>query len=118
MGTSEQLVVTCYKTFIESSLLHHASIIYNHLLANEKPGMDRITKSASKLSNTTLPNLRDSITKCISTKALRMVASNHHPVLSFSQFLSGRYCSLKSRMNSRANCFRFVAIKNLNCILF
>ena len=114
MGTSEQLAVTCYKTFIEYSLLHHASLIYNHLRANEKADMDRIMKVASKLSNTTLPNLRDTIAKRISTKALRMVTTNRHPVLSFTQLPSGRYRNLRSRINRRANCFRFVAI----CILF
>ena len=78
--------------------------------------MDRITKSVSKLSNTTLPNLRDTITKRISTKALQMVTTNRHPRLSFSQLPSSRYRNLRSRINIRANCFRSVAIQNLNRI--
>ena len=118
MGTSEKLGVTRYKTFIESSLLHHSSVIYNHRHANDKADIDKITKAASKLSNATLPNLRDTITKRISTKALRMVTANRHPVLSFSQLPSGRYCNLRSRINSRANCFSSVAIQNLTSILF
>lgn len=105
MGTIEQPAVTCHKTC-------------NHPFTNEKNDMDRITKSTSKLSNTALPNLRETFSKSITTKALRMVASSIDPALSLDQLPSGHYCSLRTQISSRSNNSKYVAILNLNRTIF
>ena len=50
MGTSDRLALTRNRTFIESSLLHHAVATYNHLLSKEKHELAKVTKAASNLS--------------------------------------------------------------------
>ena len=36
MGTSDQLTLNCYRTFIESSLLFHSTAIYHHMSEKNK----------------------------------------------------------------------------------
>ena len=119
MGTSDRLALTCYRTFIESSLLHHAVATYNHLLSKEKHELAKVTKAASKLSKATLPSLQSTINSRIDKKALKLVASSdENPVITFDRLPSGRCRTIKHRIILRANCFKSVAAKRLNELLF
>ena len=118
LGTSDQLALTCYRTFIESGMLHHLTAIYSHLSEKEKGDLMYITTIASKLANTTLPSIKTTVAGRVKTKVLRMVTSSQSPVLTLDTLPSGRYRTLKHRTNLRKLCFRNVAAKVLNDIFF
>ena len=114
MGTSSSLRVQSYRSLIESTLLYNCTVIYNHMTDKDKAELNK----ASHLSDTKLPNPSDVIHQRITTKALRLVASDTDPVISLDTLPSGRYRIPKSRVNLRSNCFRSVVTCVLNKKLF
>ena len=101
LGTSEQLRLNCYITFIESFLLFHMTIIYKHI---QEPMS--VKESAEKLSKLKLPKPSDTIDHCIQNKAGRLATSIDAPLLKFDKLPSGS--------NLRRNCFRAWAVAFLN----
>ena len=96
---------TCETTEQANSYMSWLGVSTRHMTSASILNVCTWFVHACKLSNTTLPNLRDTI-----TKALRMVTTNHHPVLSFSLLPSGCYRSLRPWMNSRSNRFILLLI--------
>ena len=94
LGTSEKLANTCYKTFIESGIMQHLPVIYQHMTEKEEAALEHITKMACKLLKTELPSLLTTVTGCIKAKALRMVGGSSSPVLTLANLLSGRFETL------------------------
>ena len=116
MGTSSSLRVQSYRSLIESTLLYNCTVIYNHMTDKDKAELNKVTNLASHLSE--LPNPWGVIHQRITTKALRLVASDTDPVMSLDTLPSGRYRIQKSRVNLRSNCFRSVVTCVLNDKLF
>ena len=114
LGTSDQLRLNCYKTFIESSLLFHMTIVYHHMSDKDKQELMSVKKSAEKLSKLELPKPSDTIDHRIHNKAWRLATSIDSPLLTFDKLPSGRYRAVKHRINLRKNCFRAKAVAILN----
>jgi hypothetical protein len=88
LGTSQQLQLNCYRTFIESSLLFHMLVIYHHMTDKEKQDLSRVNRTATKLSKQSLPNPKDVIHKRQHDKAWRLVtALETSPLMTFELFL-------------------------------
>lgn len=75
LGTTEQLRLNCYETFIESSLLYHMTIIYHHMSDKDKQELMSVKKSAEKLSKLELPRPSYTIGHRIHNKAWRSAIS-------------------------------------------
>jgi len=119
LGTTDQLATICYRTFIESALVHNLTAIYHHLSASERTALSNITKNAEKLSRSELPNLSETVHKRLKRNSLRMVATaTTKPLLTFDRLPSGRFRTLRHRINLRKDCFRSYAIQILNKALF
>ena len=58
LRTSYQLRLNCYRTFIESSLLFHMTVIYHHMTDRDQQELAPVTRTAGKLAKQTfkLPN--------------------------------------------------------------
>ena len=79
LDTSEQLRLNCYKTFIESSLLFHMTIIYHHMSDKHKQEPMSVKESAEKLSKLDLPKPSDTIDHRIHNKAWRLANFHRRP---------------------------------------
>ena len=79
-----------------------------------KADLYKVTRTAEKLANTTLPQPQHVVEQRLKTKALRITTSNTDPVLTFDMLPSGRFRAVKARINLRRNCFRAIAINTLN----
>ena len=69
LGTSDQLRLNCYKTFIENSLLFHMTIIYHRMSDKDNQELMSVKKSAEKLSKLKLLKPSDTINHRIHNKA-------------------------------------------------
>ena len=115
LGVNEMLRRAAYKSFIESVLTFHLTTIYQHLTSTDVKAINHTAKTASYLGRLELPTLHETYMKALKNRVLT-IYTDPNPVIEFDRLPSGRFRSLKRRINLRKNCFRFVAIDLLNSI--
>jgi hypothetical protein len=117
LGIDTRLITSCYKSFIESILLYHLVVIYSHLSADSKKHLQRVVRSAGRLAgDITFTAVADLYHNKLATKSLRMVATEQTPMLTFTQCPSGRYSTIRYRVNLRKLCFRANCVHYLNSV--
>jgi hypothetical protein len=117
MQVSETMIKTVYTAFIESQLTYHLTLIYGHLSKENKKRLEHIRKIASKLSGIELRTVEDVYNESLKTRALKII-ENETPPIEFERLPSGRYRSVKPRINLCSNSFRSKSISVLNEIFF
>ena len=119
MYISVPLRIQCYTTFIECVFLFHLSTVYGHLSATSKKAIDKVINLAGYLGDCKFDSINTIYNRVMKTRCLRLIASDQdNPVFTFDQLPSGRYKTIKSRVNLRSNCFRACCARKLNSILF
>ena len=119
MHISVPLHIWCYTTFIECGFLFHLSTVYGHLSATSKKAIDKVINLAGYLGDCKFDSINTIYNRVMKTRCLRLIASDQdNPVFTFDQLPSGRYKTIKSRVNLRSNCFRACCARKLNSILF
>jgi hypothetical protein len=117
LGVTEKLITTCYKSFIESVITYHLVVLYSHLSADSKKKLKSVIRTAGYLSGElTFTPVDDLYSNILKVKSLRMIATEDEPLLRLNQLPSGRYQSVKFRVQIRAKCFRAECIKYLNSV--
>ena len=112
LGVNEKLIKTCYKSFIESIITYHLVLVYSHMNAYCKRKLKYVIKTSEYLAG----DLVFISAKDLKTKSLRMIATDNEPILELYQLPSGRYQTVRYRVQLRAKCFRSECIKYLNTI--
>ena len=118
LGISNKIILTCYKSFIESILGYHLVVIFKHLKSDSYHRLKHLISTAEYLAgDQSFSSILDLYQHQLKSKSLRMVAGNHsNPVLTLNTLPSGRYQAVKHRIQLRSNCFRSQAIKFLNSV--
>ena len=75
LHTSDQLRLNCYRTFIESSLLFHMTVIYHHMTDRDQQELARVTKTAGKLAKQTFKLPNEVIAHGLHNKAWRLATA-------------------------------------------
>ena len=119
MHISVPLRIQCYTTFIECLFLYHLSTVYGHLSASSKKAIDKVINLAGYLGDCKFDCIDTVYNRVMKTRCLRLVTSDQiNPVFTLDQLPSGRYKTIKSRVNLRSNCFRACCARKLDSILF
>ena len=112
----EKLLVTFYRSTIESVLAYAITVWYAGSTAADRKRLQRVIRSAERITGCPLPSLDDiSSSRCLS-RAERIIRDHSHPGHHlFSLLPSGRrYRCIKSRTNRLKNSFFPWAIRTLN----
>jgi hypothetical protein len=106
-----------YKTFIESILSYHITVIYGHLSADMRTKLNQLIKTARRLSNNQLEcdSIEQVYHQRFETKCLRVMCSQTPPI-EFDYLPSGRLRLPRDRINLRKFCFRTLCTKLLNAL--
>ena len=109
------LRVHCYTTFIECIFLYHLSTVFGHLLAMSWKSINRVIDLAGRLGGCDFDTIKTVYERVVKTRCLRLIATAlTNPVFVFDQLPSGRYKSVKARVNIRSDCFRSLCVRKLN----
>lgn len=112
----EKLLVTFYRSTIESVLVYAVTVWYAGTTAADKARLQRVIRSAERITGCPLPPLDElASSRCLS-RAKRIVEDHYHPGHHLFRLLpSGRrYQVTKCRTNRLKNSFYPWAIRTLN----
>jgi len=118
LGVPRPVIVQCYITFVECIFIYHLCTIYGHLSQACIDSINDIIKTARYLTGCHCNDIKTVYERCFKKRCLRMFTSNPTPLLDLDKLPSGRYRSLKYRVDIRRYSFRALAIKFMNSVFF
>jgi hypothetical protein len=118
MHVSKSLRIQCYRTFIECIFLYHLPTLYGHLSNISRMAINRVIDLAAYLGDCQFQHIDSIYRQAMKTRCLRLVCAQSDPNFILEQLPSGRYMTVKARINLRSNSFRACCARTLNNILF
>lgn len=115
-GLKSDVLVNFYRAIIESVLTFGITVWYGNISKAETTALNKIVKTASKITGTDLPSLDEIYHKRILKKAKCISQDESHPASGiFEKLPSGRrFRSLKAKTNRFANSFFPKAVNALS----
>lgn len=104
---SQELLVTFYRSTIESILSYGITVWFSHCTEAERQSLQRVVKTAQRIISCPLPSLKDIYqTRCLS-RVTSITTDSTHPAFPLFELLpSGRrYRSIRTRTNRLRNSF-------------
>ena len=111
------ILTNFYRCTIESILTGGITTWFGNSTAQDRKTLQRVVKSAQRITRTALPSIQDLYSQRCRRKAKRIISDPSHPCHSlFSLLPSGRrYKSIRSRTSRYRDSFYPHAIRMLNC---
>lgn len=119
MKASPSTINTAYKSFVESVLTFHLTVLYGHLTAEMKTQLNRVIKNAYKLSGGSLQreNIENIYAPRFLAKCHQLIfGDKSNQLLTLDRLPSGRFRTPRHRINLRKNSFRSLCIKVINSL--
>ena len=118
LGINASLITKWYKSFIESVLTYHLTVVFSHPTNDSKKLLQRVVKSAMKRSGVSkLQSVQQLHNYSLAIKSLRIITSDAIPHLVLTKLSLERLSGIKLRVNLRKHGFRSKCISYLNPIL-
>ena len=116
-GMDCTVLTNFYRCTIESILTGGITTWFGNSTAQDRKTLQRVVKSAQRITRTALPSIQDLYSQRCRRKAKRIISDPSHPCHSlFSLLPSGRrYKSIRSRTSRYRDSFYPHAIRMLNC---
>ena len=94
------LRVQCYTTFIECIFLYDPSAVFSRLSEMSRKSINRVVDLADFLGGCDFDTIETVHERIIKTRCLKLITTGQtNPVFVFDQLPSGRYKSVKARVN-------------------
>uniref|UniRef100_A0A3P9HUL5 Reverse transcriptase domain-containing protein n=1 Tax=Oryzias latipes TaxID=8090 RepID=A0A3P9HUL5_ORYLA len=115
-NVSQELLVTFYRSTIESILSYCITVWFSHCTEAERQSLHRVVKMAQRLIGCPLPSLKDIYQSRCFSRVTSIITDSTHPAFPlFDLLLSGRrYRSIITRTNRLRNSFfpQAITIRN------
>lgn len=118
LKVSKPIRVRCYTTFIECVFIYHLCTVFGHLSKASQDAINNVISTAGFLAGCDFSLISDVYNRCFKKKCLRLYATDTEPIFELERLPSGRFRTLRCRVDLRKNSFRALCIKFLNKQLF
>ncbi|KAM9411693.1 uncharacterized protein ACWYII_026277 [Salvelinus alpinus] len=117
-GLSPKTLTNFYRCTIESILLGYITAWYGNCSAHNRKALQRVVRSAQRITGGKLPALQDTYTTRCHRKAIKTIKDSNHPshclFTPLSSRRQGQYWCIKAGAERMKNSFYLKAIRLLN----